>query len=90
MTILSKCQDIKTKPDRIPNFTKTNKDGIKEATEKEFSYTIMSEVANLSTGQSFGELALMMNQKRNASIKAVSETHFAVIEFCCYFHNKAL
>lgn len=31
--------------------------------EKDFAYTRMTEVAKLGDGKSFGELALMMNQK---------------------------
>jgi CRP-like cAMP-binding protein len=38
----------------------------------------MTKVAELHSGDSFGELALLTNSKRNASIRAKEECHFAV------------
>lgn len=39
----------------------------------------MIEVAILRTGQSFGELALIANKPRAATIRCMSDTHFAVL-----------
>jgi CRP-like cAMP-binding protein len=40
---------------------------------------VLEEVAVLKEGQSFGELALITNKKRNATIVTKENTHFATI-----------
>ena len=40
----------------------------------------MVEVAQLSKGQSFGELALISNKPRAATVRCLSECHFLVLQ----------
>ena len=40
----------------------------------------MKEVAKLQTGSSFGELALINNEPRKATIMCLTDCHFAVLE----------
>lgn len=64
--------------DKLPKFVNTNKIGVKEEFTKEYSMLKRTKVAELDEGKSFGELALITNPKRNATIRAVTKTHFAV------------
>ncbi|CDW81356.1 cyclic nucleotide-binding domain containing protein [Stylonychia lemnae] len=41
--------------------------------------TVLLEVAQLKQGQSFGELALISNKPRAATIKCITDTHFLVL-----------
>ena len=63
MIISNKWKAILNKPESLPEFTITNKEGVKEIIEKEFSYSLMTEISTMGAGESFGELALMRNQK---------------------------
>lgn len=42
--------------------------------------TMMIEVARLKNGMSFGELALLKDMPRSASIQCTQDTHFAILE----------
>ena len=45
---------------------------------EETTWTV--EVSKLQTGASFGELALINNEPRNATILCLTECYFAVLE----------
>ena len=62
----------------LPKFININHIGVKEEFTKEYSMIKRAKVAELDEGKSFGELALITNLKRNATIKAMTDTHFAV------------
>lgn len=48
--------------------------------KKEFNFDALVDVVNLKDGSSFGELALINNIARSATIYAVSEVHLATLE----------
>ena len=76
---LSEVKKLLESPSALPQFAVTGKKGSKESMTKEYTFLRMTKVAELGDGKSFGELALLTNAKRNATIRAVTETHFAVI-----------
>lgn len=45
---------------------------------------MFTEVAKLKDGKSFGELALIQNKPRAATIKCVQDSHFAVLDKAVY------
>ena len=47
--------------------------------ENEYKYTQMLKVASLPSGVGFGELALMTSPRRNATIRANTDCHFAIL-----------
>lgn len=49
-----------------------------------YNVTMLKQVAELSTGKSFGELAIITNKRRNATVKTSEDTHFAVLDKFSY------
>jgi hypothetical protein len=56
--------------------------------DKYNEYQWFVDVAKLRTGASFGELALINNEPRAATIKCITDCSFAILESCDY--NKVL
>ena len=54
--------------------------GVQVPSPKEDEEDRELEVARLGAGHSFGELSLIYNYNRTASIKATTDSHFAVLE----------
>lgn len=55
-------------------------DEAQEETKKEFYFDMLIDVAKLRDGIGFGELALINETPRSATIRSVSEVHFATLE----------
>lgn len=64
---------------QIKNFYRTNNYGIKEVVKLTFSYTYMKEVSIIETGGAVGEYALMHKKKRSATVKCLTDCHFATM-----------
>ena len=62
------------------HFMRTNKYGIKEIIKKPFSYIYMKEVAIDTTGGSVGEYSLLHKKKRSASVRCLTDSHFATMD----------
>ena len=52
--------------------------------DEELNQTTLMEVATLKAGDSFGELALITNATRAASIKTKTSCHFATLDKASY------
>ena len=48
--------------------------------ETKSGFYIDNELVRLNTGSCFGELALINEEKRAATVTTVAETHFAILE----------
>ncbi|CAI2373140.1 unnamed protein product [Moneuplotes crassus] len=69
---LNKCKKYY---DRIPDF----EDDELGSKEREFKFNSLIDVIHLKDGSSFGELALINNTPRSATIVTLTETHFATM-----------
>lgn len=64
----------------FPQFNDMRKyKGSKENT-RDFKFNMMIQVDTFKPGKSFGELALLNNTKRSATIVALEDSHFGVVE----------
>lgn len=61
------------------NLTKLEKENLDQIVAYE-KMQWMTEVAKLKTGQSFGELALINNEPRKATIMCLNDCYLAVLE----------
>lgn len=64
----------------FPRFLETNEQGEKIEVEKEFEFTFLKSVIKIGNGSGFGELALLNDKPRSATIITLVDTHFAVLE----------
>ena len=61
----------------FPSFD-LNHDG--EEKREEFDFDMLIDVARLKEGMGFGELALMNDAPRSATIRSITDVHFATLE----------
>jgi CRP-like cAMP-binding protein len=64
----------------FPSFKEKNKDGEMVEIMKTFALDILNPVAEGTNGQAFGELALINDKPRSATIICLEDTHFAILE----------
>ena len=80
LTNQDRAHKILSNASKVRHFMRTNEFGIKEVVQKEFKFTKRTKVAELSDGKSFGELALLNNKPRAATIIAIEDTDFATMD----------
>lgn len=64
----------------FPSFKEKNKEGETVEVTKTFIFDILNPVAEGTNGQAFGELALINDKPRSATIIWLEDTHFAILE----------
>lgn len=64
----------------FPAFKQKNEQGELFEVKRPFTFMILQPVAEWGNGQAFGELALLNDKPRSATIMTVEDTHFAVLE----------
>ena len=64
----------------FPAFLEINQEGEKIEVKKSFEFMYLKAVTTLQNGVGFGELALLNDKPRAASILTLEDTHFALLE----------
>lgn len=72
----TKDKHLKKYIDNFPNFENKENGGRKEL----FFFDMLIDVVHLKDGVGFGELALINDTPRSATIRAVTDVHFATLE----------
>lgn len=64
----------------FPCFRQKNSEGELVEVKRSFVFNILHPTVELSVGSAFGELALLNDKPRSATIMTVEDTHFAILE----------
>lgn len=64
----------------FPSFKQKNAEGELVEIKKPFTFMILQPIAEWGNGHAFGELALLNDKPRSATIMTLEDTHFAVLE----------